>query len=332
MTIDKKYIDDFINISSKAALASSYLVGKKDKIAADQAAVDSMRTELNKIDMNGQVVIGEGSLDEAPMLYTGELLGNKTGPAFDIAVDPLEGTNFAANNLPGAISVIAIAEKGNLFNAPETYMEKIATGKIEKNLIDLDNSITKNISNLADFMNKDISSITACIMDRPRHKNMIEELKRLKVKIKLITDGDVLGALYVSDPKYNVDIFLGIGGGPEGVLAASALDAYNCHFQGRFIFDNDNDINDAKKMGITDLNKKYELNEIVKGDSIFCATGITTSNVLSGIDINKDNYTSETLVTHKNSNYKEIVKRTNPIKGWFLSQVKSGNKKKITEI
>jgi len=315
MTIDKKYIDDFINISSKAALASSYLVGKKDKIAADQAAVDSMRTELNKIDMNGQVVIGEGSLDEAPMLYTGELLGNKTGPAFDIAVDPLEGTNFAANNLPGAISVIAIAEKGNLFNAPETYMEKIATGKIEKNLIDLDNSITKNISNLADFMNKDISSITACIMDRPRHKNMIEELKRLKVKIKLITDGDVLGALYVSDPKYNVDIFLGIGGGPEGVLAASALDAYNCHFQGRFIFDNDNDINDAKKMGITDLNKKYELNEIVKGDSIFCATGITTSNVLSGIDINKDNYTSETLVTHKNSNYKEIVKRTNPIKG-----------------
>ena len=315
MTIDKKYIDDFINISSKAALASSYLVGKKDKIAADQAAVDSMRTELNKIDMNGQVVIGEGSLDEAPMLYTGELLGNKTGPAFDIAVDPLEGTNFAANNLPGAISVIAIAEKGNLFNAPETYMEKIATGKIEKNLIDLDNSIKQNISNLADFMNKDISSITACIMDRPRHKNMIEELKRLKVKIKLITDGDVLGALYVSDPKYNVDIFLGIGGGPEGVLAASALDAYNCHFQGRFIFDNDNDINDAKKMGITDLNKKYELNEIVKGDSIFCATGITTSNVLSGIDINNDNYTSETLVTHKNSNYKEIVKRTNPIKG-----------------
>ena len=315
MTIDKKYINHFINVSSKAALASSYLVGKNDKIAADQAAVDSMRTELNKIDMNGQVVIGEGSLDEAPMLYTGELLGNKIGPAFDIAVDPLEGTNFAANNLPGAISVIAIAEKGNLFNAPETYMEKIATGKIEKNLIDLDNSIKQNISNLADFMNKDISSITACIMDRPRHKNMIEELKRLKVKIKLITDGDVLGALYVSDPKYNVDIFLGIGGGPEGVLAASALDAYNCHFQGRFIFDNDNDINDAKKMGITDLNKKYELNEIVKGDSIFCATGITTSNVLSGIDINNDNYTSETLVTHKNSNYKEIVKRTNPIKG-----------------
>tara|TARA_B110000285_G_C15002093_1_gene551944 strand:+ start:127 stop:1074 length:948 start_codon:yes stop_codon:yes gene_type:complete len=314
MTIDKKFIDKFINVSSKAALASSYLVGKKDKIAADQAAVDSMRSELNKIDMNGQVVIGEGALDEAPMLYTGELLGSKKGPNFDIAVDPLEGTNFAANNLPGAISVIAIAEKGNLFNAPETYMDKIATGKIEEGLVDLDNSIKKNISNLADFMNKDISSITACIMDRPRHKKIIEELNDLKVKIKLITDGDVLGALYVSDPIYNIDIFLGIGGGPEGVLAASALDAYGCHFQGRFIFDNDKDIGDAKKMGITDLNRKYELNEIVKGDSIFCATGITTSDILSGIEINNNDYISETLVTHKNSNFKKTIKRTNLIK------------------
>jgi fructose-1,6-bisphosphatase II / sedoheptulose-1,7-bisphosphatase len=248
------------------------------------------------------------------MLYTGEFLGNKNGPSFDIAVDPLEGTNFAANNLPGAISVIAIAEKGNLFNAPETYMEKIATGKIEKGLIDLDNSIKKNISNLADFMNKDISLISVCIMDRQRHKNIIKELKELKVRVKLITDGDVLGALYVSDPKYNVDIFLGIGGGPEGVLAASALDAYDCHFQGRFLFDNDKDINEAKLMGITDLNKKYELNEIVKGDSIFCATGITTSDVLSGIEIKKNNYTSETLVTHKHSNFKKIIKRTNLIK------------------
>ena len=314
MTIDKKYIDHFINVSSKAALASSYLVGKKDKIAADQAAVDSMRSELNKIDMNGKVVIGEGSLDEAPMLFTGELLGNKNGPIFDIAVDPLEGTNFAANNLPGAISVIAISEKGNLFNAPETYMDKIATGKVENGLIDLDYSIKKNISNLADFMNKDILSITACVMDRPRHKEIIEELKKLRVNVKLITDGDVLGALYVSDPKYDIDIFLGIGGGPEGVLAASALDAYDCHFQGRFIFDNDKDIIDAKKMGITDLNKKYELNEIIKGDSIFCATGITTSNVLSGIEVKDNNYISETLVTHKSSNFKKIIKRTNSIK------------------
>jgi fructose-1,6-bisphosphatase II / sedoheptulose-1,7-bisphosphatase len=314
MTIDKKYIEQFIKVSSKAALASSYLVGKKDKIAADQAAVDSMRSELNKIDMSGKVVIGEGSLDEAPMLYTGEFLGNKKGPNFDIAVDPLEGTNFAANNLPGAISVIAIAEKGNLFNAPETYMDKIATGKIEKGLIDLDNSIKKNISNLADFNNKDISSITACVMDRPRHGGIIEELKKFGVKIKLITDGDVLGALYVSDPKFNVDIFLGIGGGPEGVLAAAALDAYDCHFQGRFIFDNDKVISEAKQMGISDLNKKYELNEIVKGDSIFCATGITTGDVLSGINIKDNNYTSNTLVTHKDSDFKKIIKKTYPIK------------------
>ncbi|MBL6799145.1 MAG: class II fructose-bisphosphatase [Candidatus Pelagibacter bacterium] len=311
MSLDKKYIEHFVNVSSKAALASSYLVGKKDKIAADQAAVDAMRIELNKIDMNGTIVIGEGALDEAPLLYTGEKLGNKKGPEFDIAVDPLEGTNFAANNLPGAISVIAVSEKGNLFNAPETYMDKIATGKIEKGLVDLDFSIKKNISNLAEFLNKDISSITACVMDRPRHKKIIEELKQLNVKIKLITDGDVLGALYVSNPKYNVDIFLGIGGGPEGVLAASALDAFNCHFQGRFIFDNDKDINEAKIMNIKDLDKKYELNEIVKGDSIFCATGITSSEVLSGIHIEGNRYNSETLVTHKNTNFKEILKRSN---------------------
>ena len=314
MTIDKKFIDQFIKVSSKAALASSYLVGKKDKIAADQAAVDSMRTELNKISMNGKVVIGEGSLDEAPMLYTGELLGTKDGPSFDIAVDPVEGTNFAANNLPGAIAVIAIAEKGNLFNAPETYMNKIATGPIEKGLIDLDNSLKKNISNLASYKNKSVKSVTACILDRPRHKKIIDELKDLNVNLKLITDGDVLGALYVSDPKYNVDIFLGIGGGPEGVLAACALDVYDCHFQGRFIFDNEKDIIEAKKMGILDLDRKYELSEIVKGDSIFCATGITSNNVMSGIKIQDEKYTSETLVTHKSSRLKKIIKTVNPLK------------------
>ena len=313
MAIDRKYVDQILKVSEKAALASSYLVGKNDKIAADQAAVDSMRSELNKINMNGEVVIGEGSLDEAPMLYTGEKLGNKNGPFFDIAVDPLEGTNFAANNLPGATSVIAIAEKGNLFNAPETYMNKIAAGPIQKGLIDLDFTIKKNISNLADFLNKDITSITACIMDRPRHKIIIDELKQLNVNIKLITDGDVLGALYVTNPKYNVDIFLGIGGGPEGVLAASALDAFDCHFQCRFIFDSDKDIKDAKEMGINDLNKKYELNEIIKGDSIFCSTGVTSGEMLDGIKINGNKYITETLVTHKSLEYKEIIKRTNLI-------------------
>tara|TARA_B100000900_G_scaffold39606_1_gene29699 strand:+ start:381 stop:1328 length:948 start_codon:yes stop_codon:yes gene_type:complete len=313
MALDKKLIDQFVNVTIKAASAASYLVGKKDKNAADQAAVDSMRSELNKIDMTGEVVIGEGSLDEAPMLYTGEILGKKVDPKLDIAVDPVEGTNFVANNLPGGIAVLAVAEKNNLFNAPETYMNKIATGKIDKGLIDLDFTIEKNIKNLSDFKNKDISSLTACILDRPRHKKIIDQLKDLDVKIKLITDGDVLGALFVTDPKYKVDIFLGIGGGPEGVLAASALDTYDCHFQGRFIFDNDSDIKEAKKMGITDLNKKYELNEIIKGDSIFCATGITNSEILKGIDINENKYSSETLVTHKNSNYKEIIKKVNLI-------------------
>jgi len=308
MTIDKKFIDQFVNVTSRAALASSYLVGKKNKIAADQTAVDSMRSELNKIEMNGQVVIGEGALDEAPLLYTGEYLGTKNGPSFDIAVDPVEGTNFVANNLPGAISVISIAEKGNLFNAPETYMDKIATGKIDKGLIDLDYSLEKNINNLSEFSNKKVSSLTVCILDRPRHKKIIDKLNDLNVNIKLISDGDVLGALYVSDPKYKVDMFIGIGGGPEGVLAASALDSYECHFQGRFIFDNNKDIIEAKSMGITDLDKKYNLSELVKGDSLFCATGITNGDILNGIKIDNNNYISETLVTHKDSNLKKIVK------------------------
>ena len=313
MTIDKKFIDQFIKVSSKAALASSHLVGKKDKNAADKAAVDSMRSELNKINMTGEVVIGEGSLDEAPMLYTGEILGTKDGPSLDIAVDPVEGTNFVANNLPGGIAVIAVAKKGNLFKAPETYMHKIATGKIEKGVIDLDYKVAKNIKNLSDFKNKKISSITVCLLDRPRHKEIIDELRDLNVNIKLITDGDVLGALYVSDPKYDVDMYIGVGGGPEGVLAAAALDVFDCHFQGRFIFDNDKSVTEAKQMGIFDLNKKYELNEIIKGDSIFCATGITSSNVLNAIEISNGSYSSETLVTHKSSNLKKIVKKINPI-------------------
>ncbi|MDA9643272.1 class II fructose-bisphosphatase [bacterium] len=313
MAIDKKFVDQFINVTSKAAYASSFFIGKKDKIAADKAAVDSMRSELNKINMTGEVVIGEGTLDEAPMLYTGEVLGNKNGPEFDIAVDPVEGTNFVANNLPGGISVLAVSEKGNLFNAPETYMNKIATGKIDKGLIDLDHTIEKNIKNLSEYNNKPYSAITVCLLDRPRHKKIIDKLKDLNVKIKLITDGDVLGALFVSDSKYNVDMFIGTGGGPEGVLAACALDAYDCHFQGRFIFDNEKDITEAKSMGIKELNKKYELNEIVKGDSLFCASGITNSKVLKGIIIDDNKFISETLVTHKNSNLKEIIKSVKPI-------------------
>ena len=308
MAIDKKFLDKLVIVTSKAALASSYLVGKKDKIAADKAAVDSMRIELNKINIQGEIVIGEGELDEAPMLYIGEKVGTNEGPKFDIAVDPLEGTNFAANNLPGALSVIAMGEKNSLFNAPETYMEKISTRVSERNVIDLDYTVRQNIFNLSDYLNKSPENLTACILDRPRHKEIIDELIKLKVNLKLITDGDVSGALQVTEEKYNVDIFLGIGGGPEGVLAAAALDAFNCNFQGRFIFETDDDKERARKMGINDLTKKYELNEIVKGDTIFCATGITSGDLVAGIEIQGNDFVSETLVTHKSTGFKKVIK------------------------
>ena len=309
MTIEKKFIDQFVNVTSKAALASYHLIGKKDKIAADQAAVDSMRNELNKLNIKGKIVIGEGELDEAPMLYIGEKIGTMNGPEIDIAVDPLEGTNFAANNLPGALSVIAIAEKNNLFNAPETYMQKISTKVSDKEVVDLDYSVKKNIFNLSEYLNKKPEKLTACIMDRPRHKDIINELKTIGVKIKFISDGDVSGALLVTDDKYGVDIFLGIGGGPEGVLAAAALDAFDCSFQGRFLFDTENDKVRANNMGIKDLTKKYELNEIVKGDSIFCATGITSGDLVSGINEENNEFISETLITHKSSGIKKIIKK-----------------------
>ena len=296
MTIDQKFINQFLDVTSKAAVATYNFLGKKDKIAADKAAVDSMRNELNKLDIKGQIVIGEN-------------VGTSNGPDIDIAVDPLEGTNFAANNLPGALSVIAIAEKNNLFNAPETYMEKISAKVGEKGVIDLDYSVKKNIYNLSEYLNKKPESITACVMDRPRHKDIINELNKIGVKIKLITDGDISGALLVTDEKYNVDIFLGVGGGPEGVLASAAIDAFECFFQGRFLFDTDEDKIRASKMGITNFTKKYELNEIIKGDSIFCATGITSGDLVSGIKIEKNEFISETLITHKSSGIKKIIKK-----------------------
>ena len=309
MALDKKFIDQIVDVTSKAALASYKFVGKKDKIAADKAAVDSMRNELNQINIKGKIVIGEGELDEAPMLYIGEIVGTNNGPEIDIAVDPLEGTNFAANNLPGALSVMAVAEKNNLFNAPETYMEKISANVNEKDVIDLDFTVKKNIFNLSEFLNKKPENITACIMDRPRHKKIITELNKMGVNIKLIPDGDVSGALLVTDDKYGVDIFLGTGGGPEGVLAAAALDTFNCNFQGRFLFVTDEDKMRAKKMGIKDLTKKYQLKEIIKGDTIFCATGVTSSDLVSGIKIENDEYISETLITHKSSGIKKIIKK-----------------------
>jgi len=313
VSLDKHLIDKFVNVTSRAAVACYKYIGKGDKLIADKAATDSMRENLNKLNIDGKVVIGEGELDEAPMLYIGEKLGTGNGPVIDIAVDPLEGTNFAAKNLPGALSVMAIASNGNLFNAPETYMEKIAVGKnIPFDATDLDFPIEKNIKNIAESTNKMISEITACLLDRPRHKKIIEKLINLKVNLKLITDGDVSGALLVTDDKYKVDIFLGIGGGPEGVLAASALDAYGCKFQGRFLFNSEEEINRAKKMGIKDLDKKYELNEIIKGDSIFCATGITSGDLVDGVKLDNGKFITETLITHKKSTI-NIVKKEVPI-------------------
>ena len=315
MPLNIDLIDKIINVTSKAAISCHRFIGKNDKINADKAATDSMRNEINKLEINGEVVIGEGELDEAPMLYIGEKLGTGKGLDVDIAVDPLEGTNFVAKNLPGGLSVISIAEKGNLFNAPETYMDKLAvSNKVPFDATDLDFSIERNIKNIADSLNKDISNITACVLKRPRHQKIIDKLKEMKVKMKLISDGDVSGALMVTEAKYNVDIFLGIGGGPEGVLAASAIDAYNCKFQGRFIFDNDNDISRAKKMGIKDLKKKYNLDEIIRGDTIFCATGITNGDLVNGVNINNRKYITETLVTHKSSNTCKIVTREDTIK------------------
>ncbi|MDC3231842.1 class II fructose-bisphosphatase [Candidatus Pelagibacter sp.] len=308
MALDKKLINEIITVTTKAATSCHKFIGKDDKKNADKAATDSMRKEINKLKINGEVVIGEGELDKAPMLFIGEKLGAGGGTDIDIAVDPLEGTNFVAKNLPGALSVISIAEKGNLFNAPETYMEKLAVSKkVPNDATDLDFSIEKNIENIADSLNKNIEDITACLLDRVRHKKIIDKLKEMKVKMKLISDGDVSGALMVTDKKYDVDIFLGIGGGPEGVLAASAIDAYGCKFQGRFVFDNDKDISRAKLMGIKDLDKKYELKEIIKGDSIFCATGITSGDLVKGIEVKNNKFITETLVTHKNSNMCKIV-------------------------
>jgi len=310
MSLNKDLIYKFADITSKAAIATYKYIGKKDKIIADKAAVDAMRNELNKLDIDGKIVIGEGELDKATMLYIGEKLGTGRDLQLDIAVDPLEGTNFVANNLPGGLSVIAIAEKDNLFNSPETYMEKLASGSdVPSGLLDLDFSIEKNIRNLADFKKKNLSDLSICILDRPRHKKIIDKLNNLKVNLKLITDGDVSGALLVTNKKYKVDLFLGIGGGPEGVLAASALDAYGCNFQGRFIFNTEENQKRAKDMGVIDLNKKYELKEIIRGDSIFCATGITDGDLVKGIYISNNSYTSETFVTHKKSQTKEIIKK-----------------------
>ena len=310
MKLTKELLSNLIKITSNSAIACFPYIGKNEKILADKAATDVMREQLNKLNIKGKVVIGEGELDEAPMLYIGEELGRGNGPEIDIAVDPVEGTNFVANNLPGSMSVLAVAEKGKLFNAPETYMEKIATGShVPKGSLDIDFTVEKNINIYSDITNKKKSEITVCILNRPRHSKIISELKRLNVNIKLITDGDISGALLVSNKKYNVDIFMGIGGGPEGVIVATALDSLNCNFQGRFLFKTETDKKRAKDMGIKDLNKKYEINEIVRGESFFCATGITSGELMNGVTKEDNKYITETIFTCNKSDLKVVKKK-----------------------
>ena len=304
--LDHNLLKQFTKVAAQAAYSSSLLKGKGDKIAADQAAVDSMRNYLNKIDMNGKIVIGEGEMDEAPMLFIGEKLGTGKGEPLDIAVDPLDGTTLTAKNLPDAISVIAVSEKGNLLQAPDTYMEKIAIGPdYPENIIDLDNSIETNLNNMAEFKSIKPSELTVCLLERDRHKKIVESITKMSAKIKFISDGDVLGAIYTCIKDFNVDLYVGIGGAPEGVLAAAAIKCFGGQFQGRLsITDNEEKLR-ATKLGITDLKKKYYLNDIVRGDVIFCAGGVTDGELLKGIRIEKNNFLADLLVLHSD---KKIIK------------------------
>ena len=311
--INPALLNKFIKVSERAAYGASKYIGKNDKISADQAAVDEMRSELNKIEMNGKVVIGEGEMDEAPMLFIGEKIGTGAGDDLEIAVDPLEGTNFVAKNLPNAISVLSVASKGSILSAPDTYMEKIAVGSgLPPNLIDLDNSVEKNIKLLADAKNKKINEITACILKRPRHDKIISVLNSLNVKINFIQDGDVTGVISVVDKNSPIDIYLGVGGGPEGVLAASALACLGGQMQTRLVLNNEDEINKAKKLGINDLSKKYNIEDMVSGDVIFCATGVTDGEMLKGIKDKGDSFEASSYVLHKN--LKVSKKITNLIK------------------
>ena len=307
MAIEKSYLEKFIKATEFGAYGASAFIGKGDKIAADKGAVDQMRSELNKIDMKATIVIGEGEMDEAPMLHIGEKVGTTNGPEFDIAVDPLEGTTFTSKGLPNAFSVLAVTEKGNLLSAPDTYMEKIIIGSnLPKNLLDLDNGVEKNINLLARAKNKKISEISACVMKRTRHDHIIKTLEQMKVKINFITDGDIAGGLSVigNDPKN--DIYISTGGGPEGVIVAAALSCFGGQIQGRLILDKNETIS-AKKLGITDPKKKYNIDEMVKGDVIFCASGVTNGDLAKGIKNYEDRFEVTTLALHKSQKINKII-------------------------
>ena len=298
--LDRVLVLEMVRVTEAAAVAASKWIGRGDNDAADAAAVEAMREALNELPFDGTVVIGEGERDEAPMLYIGEKVGSAqgTGPKINIALDPLEGTTITAKAGPNALAVLAIAEQGCLLNAPDTYMDKIAIGPgFPEGTISLAKSVTENVRALAAAKNVLPSDITACVLDRPRHDSIIAELRALGCGIKLIPDGDVAGVIATTDPDTGVDIYLGSGGAPEGVLAAAALRCVGGQMQGRLIFRNDDERGRAHRWGITDLDRIYSMEDMAKGDCIFAATGVTDGSLLNGVKRRKNGcVTTESIV------------------------------------
>ena len=288
---------EIVRVTERAAVSAARLRGHGKDKASDQAAVDAMRRELNKLPIDGTVVIGEGELDEAPMLFIGEQVGTKKGPKVDIAVDPLEGTTLCAKNMPGAIATLAMAEAGTLLHAPDCYMDKIAIGPgYPKGTIDLDAPADENIVSLAKAKGVKPHEITAILLDRPRHAKIIEAVRKTGAAVSLISDGDVAGVIHCAEPKTGIDIYLGIGGAPEGVLAAAALRCIGGQMQCRLVIDSEALRERTLKMGIKDPNKKYEIEDMVKGDCLFAATGVTTGPMLAGVKFGKNIIETETVV------------------------------------
>lgn len=273
-----------VRVTEAAAISASRLMGRGDEKAADQAAVDSMRQALNSLNIQGTVVIGEGERDEAPMLYIGEKVGSGEGPAIDIALDPLEGTTITAKGGPNALAVIAMAEAGNFLNAPDVYMDKIAVGPgLPAGIVDIDNDPEENLKALASHKQCDVSDLVACILDRPRHEELMARVREAGARIMLISDGDVSGVIATAEPESGVDIYIGSGGAPEGVLAAAALRCIGGQMQSRLLFRNEDEKARARKWGIEDLDKKYSMLDMAKGNVMFAATGVTTGAMLRGV-------------------------------------------------
>lgn len=296
--LDRILALELARVTERAAVAAARLRGRGDEKAADQVAVDAMRSELNRLPIAGTVVIGEGERDEAPMLYIGEEVGSGAGPNVDIALDPLEGTTICAKNLPNSLAVIAIAEKGSLLFAPDVYMEKIAIGPgYPDGTVVLDAPAVENIENLAKAKGVPVEEVTACILDRPRHSKLIEDVRGTGAAIRLIGDGDVAGVIHTTDPdETGIDIYMGIGGAPEGVLAAAALCCTGGQMEGRLVLDTDEKVQRAAKMGVADPTKTYRMDEMASGDVLFSATGVTDGNMLSGVKFARNYIQTETIV------------------------------------